>query len=68
MNDERGKNNFIYKSYDHLDGEVLEFTQGEFERIVELFKMLEKQNRKIKGASSEPMQFEHEALSPEKAF
>lgn len=37
----------IYKRYQYLNGEVLTLTKKEFDHVVELFKMLDEQSRKL---------------------
>lgn len=37
----------IYKRYVYSNGDVLELTKSEFDRVVELFRMLDEQDRKL---------------------
>lgn len=37
----------IYKRYVYPNGEVLELTKPEFDHVVELFRMLDEQDRKL---------------------
>ena len=37
----------IFKRYVYPNGEVLELTKSEFDRVVDLFRMLDEQDRKL---------------------
>lgn len=37
----------VYKRYKYPNGEILELTKLEFDRVVDLFRMLDEQDRKI---------------------
>lgn len=37
----------IYKRYTYPDGDVLELTKSEFDRVVDLFRMLDEQDKKL---------------------
>lgn len=64
---EQNADNVIYKKYASTSGDVLELSKEDFDRIVELFKILYKQDQKLELPQAKSMQFEHAALSPEKA-
>lgn len=39
----------IFKEYRYPNGEILQITKEEFDRVVDLFRMLDEQDRKING-------------------
>lgn len=39
----------IYKEYVYPNGEILQLTREEFDRVVEVFRMLDEQDRRING-------------------
>ena len=45
----RDDGEIIYKEYVYPNGEVLQLTKEEFDRVVDVFRMLDKQDRKING-------------------
>jgi hypothetical protein len=45
----RDDGEIIYKEYVYPNGETLQLTKEEFDRVVDLFRMLDKQDRKING-------------------
>lgn len=45
----RDDGEIIYREYVYPNGEVLQITKEEFDRVVDLFRMLDEQDRKING-------------------
>lgn len=45
----RDDGEIIYREYVYPNGETLQLTKEEFDRVVDLFRMLDKQDRKING-------------------
>ena len=45
----RDDGEIIYKEYKYPNGEILQLTKEEFERVVDIFRMLDAQDRKING-------------------
>lgn len=45
----RDDGEIIYKEYKYPNGEILQLTKEEFDRVVDIFRMLDAQDRKING-------------------
>jgi len=45
----RNDGEVIYKEYKYPNGEILQLTKEEFDRVVDIFRMLDAQDRKLNG-------------------